>query len=577
MQYLHPDALDCRLTHPHQDIPMRNTPSRLGDFIVIGITLAILMCLLPLHLVRHRSASRSMTCSNNLKQIGLAFHNYHAAYDCLPAGSSGSSSGSEAKPNAGNADRLSGLVGILPFMEHQKLWEKISNRWQGSDRVYPEMGPALWVSPADYKPWGERPEDFVCPDDADAATTNLASHYRLNYGDSIENVGTDIRDDNQRIVVSMRQTHRGLFGRRIRYGFRDALDGLSNTLMVAERVMPTDSVGRVAKNLPREKLILRPEVCRAAASDADTRYWKPAKGMMWADGSLMSTGFQAILPPNSASCTSEQGILEGVMTVSSRHGNGAHVLIADGRVAFISATIDAGSATNSSVGIGEYETGKPARPDSQSPYGLWGALGSRASSEVIDREKAFQPPRATISKDQLAEYAKLPLQTWRAAGGKGAIQARQIDVDEDGMVMLMDQQNKIRRIGLSRFESEDAYRAVRTKRKQQSELLRSFVVDIETALNLLETRQYEKFVQDHVFLRNNGGEKSANDINPIVWELSRQRGHLIALFDLLLARRSVFQDVEIKQIQAGQLKLGRVPGSGVSEMINVSGHWKLHL
>ncbi|EMI47176.1 protein containing DUF1559 [Rhodopirellula sp. SWK7] len=373
----------------------------------------------------------------------------------------------------------------------------------------------------------------------------------------------------------MRRTHRGVFGRRYQFRLRDILDGTSNTLLMAERVIPTKSKGRVAKNLSREKVILGPDACRVAVARDDTLYWKPAEGMSWPDGSLLSIGFQAILPPNSASCTTEQGILEGVMTVSSRHGNGAHVLVADGAVAFVSATIDAGSASNPSVAVGNYGDGKPAFPGVESPYGVWGALGSRACRESIDTSKVWQAPKKSITKEQLAEYATLPLQSWRPAGRRGSVMARQIDVEEDGTLILMDKSNKIHRIGLSRFENEDAYRAVETKRNRQTELLKTLDTDLEAALKLLETRQYEKFIQDYVHQERGGSGVKEFDLRKVTAELEVGRGELIARLDALLANRELLKSVGRERINRGQVGVSQVLEIGQLKLIMVAGRWKL--
>ena len=71
---------------------------------------------------------------------------------------------------------------------------------------------------------------------------------------------------------------------------------------------------------------------------------------------------------------------EGTMPPSSRHQGGAHVLMADGAVVFITDSIDAGDSRAQSV----YFWG--AQVGSESPYGLWGALGTKASKEVIEEQ-----------------------------------------------------------------------------------------------------------------------------------------------------------------------------------------------
>ena len=91
-----------------------------------------------------------------------------------------------------------------------------------------------------------------------------------------------------------------------------------------------------------------------------------------------------ILAPNKQICTDANGAGHGdlVATASSRHQGGAHVLMGDGAVKFITDSIEAGNSMNPVV----YLSGTAAnrnQPGAQSPFGLWGALGTRGASEVI--------------------------------------------------------------------------------------------------------------------------------------------------------------------------------------------------
>ncbi len=69
--------------------------------------------------------------------------------------------------------------------------------------------------------------------------------------------------------------------------------------------------------------------------------------------------------------------------MSSNHVGGAHVLMADGAVVFITDSIEAGSRNQGDVWL----NGMGIRaPGSESPHGLWGALGTRASKESIEEQ-----------------------------------------------------------------------------------------------------------------------------------------------------------------------------------------------
>jgi len=75
--------------------------------------------------------------------------------------------------------------------------------------------------------------------------------------------------------------------------------------------------------------------------------------------------------------------MDGIATMSSKHQGGVHVLMGDGAVRFVTDSIEAGNSNAGQVWSGG--TGDRA-PGSESPYGLWGKLGTRAAKEVVDED-----------------------------------------------------------------------------------------------------------------------------------------------------------------------------------------------
>ncbi|HBV66666.1 MAG TPA: general secretion pathway protein GspG, partial [Rhodopirellula sp.] len=107
------------------------------------------------------------------------------------------------------------------------------------------------------------------------------------------------------------------------------------------------------------------------------------RGLNWVDGMPLYTGFNTILPPNRELVLSEaRDDCWGVLPPSSYHQGGVNVAMVDGAVRFISDEIDAGSAHEPSVYLGS-----PNPPGSWSPFGVWGAMGTRSSSELTSFEK----------------------------------------------------------------------------------------------------------------------------------------------------------------------------------------------
>ena len=210
----------------------------LVELLVVIAIIGVLVGLLLPAVQAAREAARRMSCSNNFKQIGLAIHNYHDAYEQLPKQKTGTGIGS----GSGNwwtddADRnrgqLSMLVGALPFMEGQALWEQISNPLDG----FNAMGPT--PSRDDYSPWQTELPTLRCPSDPGVG---LPSYGRTNYvacmGDSIWAMShgdrlADLSVDTGPARHS-RAAQRGAFVAHQRMAFRDILDGLSNTIVMGE-------------------------------------------------------------------------------------------------------------------------------------------------------------------------------------------------------------------------------------------------------------------------------------------------------------------------------------------------------
>lgn len=196
---------------------------------------------------------------------------------------------------------------------------------------------------------------------------------------------------------SAQAAHRGFFKPFDQTKFRDCLDGLANTIAMGEFAtslgdndartdLPANS--SIGNNAANVQIRDTPKACQTFINPARPRFWtmptlRPtrARGFMWANAKPVYTGVVTILPPNSEICGADNADdLNLLASASSRHQGGAHVLMGDGAVKFVTDSIEAGNANAGSVW--QNGTGGQA-PGAQSPYGLWGALGTRASSEVI--------------------------------------------------------------------------------------------------------------------------------------------------------------------------------------------------
>lgn len=405
----------------------------LVELLVVIAIIGILVGLLLPAVQAAREAARRMSCSNNFKQIGLAVHNYHSAYKQLPlhmggtrrippTGSWFSSYGDDC-----NMMMLSTFVGLTPFFEQQAIWNQISfpNAVDltnpGTTRVppWPAMGPTpteetnavVIVNQRNnaYAPWMTEIPTLRCPSDPGVGLpamgrTNYASclgdglHYTDNGPYWFNLRGFPKIEVHTASNLSLQAAARGMFVSRLEKKFRDVLDGLSNTVMYGE--IATDLGDRDIRTLPHSfapgtfsGLRNNPTVCRGDIDPNRPLFWDPSltdvlaanqgRGYRWASGMQPYTAMNTILPPNSETCMSIEDTTPGVLSASSRHQGGAHILMGDGAVIFITDSIEAGNPSNGTVtdsGTGNRGAG------SKSPYGLWGALGTRASKETIDEQ-----------------------------------------------------------------------------------------------------------------------------------------------------------------------------------------------
>ena len=416
----------------------------LVELLVVIAIIGILVGLLLPAVQAAREAARRMSCSNNFKQLGLAIHNYHSAYKQLPMHGAGTDSpgGIATSPPHGsnnntdnwwtsyrhsNAWRLSALVGMTPFIEQQALWEQISNPSQVNalDPANPFTAPVAWspMGPSPdrirYQPWSTEIPTLRCPSDPGVGLPALGrTNYAACLGDSqwwsmrgATNHGRwNMNVPNRWKYTPIngwsrhaRASNRGAFAPHLEAKFRDILDGLSNTIAMGE--IATDLGDRDKRTIgtrnPNQVANIRenPKWCEDQGQIDPERpqFWAPTapvetnanqgRGFRWADMRVHDTGCHTILPPNQEVCWVNNVGNTAIGTMSSRHQGGCHVLMADGAVKFVTDSIEAGNSRAAVVWLNGSNLGPnpPANvPGSPSPFGLWGALGSKGGKETID-------------------------------------------------------------------------------------------------------------------------------------------------------------------------------------------------
>jgi prepilin-type N-terminal cleavage/methylation domain-containing protein/prepilin-type processing-associated H-X9-DG protein len=366
------------------------TAFTLIELLVVIAIIAVLIALLLPAVQAAREAARRASCVNNLKQIGLALHNYHEINDVFP---SGGLPVYTPTVNTGNNAGPSAHARLLPFLEQQSLYNALN--WSLpviNDPVPPGTG---------YGPFANstvsitRLNAFLCPSD-NAPSWNLSSasaplpNFRAPGNSYFASLGSSLEFASQQSSGPPNGpfSYIGVLGQTI--GIRNVRDGTSNTVGFGEWgigdgnsnivTLPTDIVfvgalpsGTVRNNgtliMPNPTLVANfrawVQSCSAALTTDRTNHTS-ALGEAWIfdiAGVTFGNILQTPNPktPNCDSSTVASNTLQnpGMWGLSSFHSGGANVLMLDGSVRFLK--------------------------DSTNQQTLW-ALGSIAQGEVISSD-----------------------------------------------------------------------------------------------------------------------------------------------------------------------------------------------
>ncbi|RCS46371.1 DUF1559 domain-containing protein [Bremerella cremea] len=340
--------------------PLRRTKGfTLVELLVVIAIIGVLIALLLPAVQQAREAARRMQCSNNLKQLGLALHNHHDTFGYVPP---------LRTLGGGHHDRHTGFIKILPFVEQNNTYEQIQTDLAA-------------------EPWGARTfwqqfsfDGFKCPSSVPPASFNNDQQAWRNYHMCLGDQPND-RDGDM-------ETTRGIFQKgklntngnlQNKLNFASITDGLSNTIAYSERIA-------MASNGHPNQGAFAQVTLDASSSPSDCTAilngtWAgQVEDSRWNDGRSPYSGFFTTTPPNSVSCTGDGSggnIHDGSWALpgaSSLHSGGVMVSMGDGSVRFVSETVDTGNQGTSF----NFTT-------SISPYGVWGAMGSRNGGEPVSQ------------------------------------------------------------------------------------------------------------------------------------------------------------------------------------------------
>ncbi len=280
----------------------RKSGFTLIELLVVIAIIAILIGLLLPAVQKVREAAARMKCQNNLKQIGLALHNYHSSYSQFPAG--------------GDALGFSAHAYLLPYLEQDNLHKTIN----------------FTVAPtaaANAGPLGTTIPGFICPSDPQSAlpTGQGGNNYVWNYGSDI---------------LFRSNTGSGAFVfNGLSFKVTDILDGSSNTAAFAERRKGDFNNGTIS--LQTDLFNASSAGSPATADQADsmcngfvpadpTTQFRSDYGSQWLQA-LHYTMYQHVGLPNAKGCAFPPSNCS--MSANSAHTGGMNVLLCDGSVRFV--------------------------------------------------------------------------------------------------------------------------------------------------------------------------------------------------------------------------------------------------
>jgi prepilin-type N-terminal cleavage/methylation domain-containing protein/prepilin-type processing-associated H-X9-DG protein len=307
------------------------------ELLVVISIIGLLIALLLPAVQASREAARRSQCVNNLKQIGLALHNYEASNMSFPL----NWTNPRIDPVRGypwyiNARPYSALTRLLPYLEQQPVFASINF----SVETYPTNGLGAFPFSQNLTAYATTLTIYLCPSDAASTFIPYGCSYRGNYG-----------------IGPMPATNRESYdsGNGF-YTFPGVLasqsfpDGLSHTVAYSERLRGTGGGSSVVPARDFGDILVMP-LCSVRDADyalaccrlASTKKFPTDRmaGFTWFYGDFECTAYNHAQEPNGRIPDAiKRGGGAGIVTARSFHPGGVNCLMADGSVRFVLESTD---------------------------------------------------------------------------------------------------------------------------------------------------------------------------------------------------------------------------------------------
>ena len=329
------------------------------ELLVVIAIIAVLIALLLPAVQSAREAARRAQCINNLKQIGLAIHNYHSTINRFPLGGSRNPYDFPAVYDSGNADPTSGYPPwdawsaqalMLPYVEQKPLYDAINFNYGPASRG----GVSVLVNATVYN---LKIAAFLCPSDGNAGNGNINSYHASGGTTSINCCSSNSRNST------------GVFNYELGASLAEITDGSSNTIAFGEVLcsesFPSgakrgNSAGNIGSNQAANVIDVSTLVNAVAKVKNDFNLCSAkflsgqgsgvsfggGMGSRWGNGAYGYNMFNTIGTPNItlwSSCRMDccvQSQHAHYVNASSNHPGGSNFAMSDGSVKFIKNSVN---------------------------------------------------------------------------------------------------------------------------------------------------------------------------------------------------------------------------------------------